>query len=791
MKPVFFLLLCHSFVMKGQTDTLTKRNITGQKQTPAIPLTRLETDTLNFKNTNPRMVNKPTYKREPETADVDLKNRGAGLLHATDKDTLNPKTDLPVKKNFGFARFKKIVPAGTISTGYDYGFLPYTVNTAAPSSAFKSEGRVSVNVFNIPLEATWFYSSQKNLIGLNNYFRISYDAGRYKDQLNSKLNSNMDAYKSQLGSLNAERQNLVQKMAYADYLSTLSVDKWPLDKPAYNKPAIPPTVDLHDTTGVAGSYSTPDTLRNTAYSAKADSVRDKAEYYNYKSDSVKAAYNQYKEKYGQINDSIKKTQRKIDEIESLMNGDRSAYANRIPYFNKIQNFLSGVKRFEVGLCYPGHSTFLANNIPVRGINMEYGKNNVYFAFTYGTTVSTLLYSPKNIDGFLQNVRNSYNYFDFNNVAEGRKILAVKFGAGTKEGNHVFVGFMLGKGQTSYISPTNEIPAFIGKESNVVLEADIKYKLAKNTVADLIIGKSSLKDEALSYDVIRGAVKEIFSNYRSNALLARINTKIPFTKTSLGFSFRYIDPFFKSFGVGFMRSDNLRYEVKLEQPLTKKVKYTALFRYEEDNLLQLMNYKNRFYSMNNTLSCKLTKGLMVRLSYTPLLRTLTSKDYNVTNKNSISTAVVTFAPRTRKTSFQFDMLYSYYIINTDTQQINFQNVAYNHQVKFKGGFKTGLNVSWFKNTLSDSLNNNIFLAVLDAGYVFKNGSSLTVAGKSAYKLNGQLYPGFIVKSNIKVYKSLFWENQVEKFIVGDLFNGYDLENLKHFPYCFSTRLILNF
>ena len=101
------------------------------------------------------------------------------------------------------------------------------------------------------------------------------------------------------------------------------------------------------------------------------------------------------------------------------------------------------------------------------------------------------------------------------------------------------------------------------------------------------------------------------------------------------------------------------------------------------------------------------------------------------------------------------------------------------------------MSWFKNNLKDSTSNDVFLGVLDVGYQFKNGSSLSVAGKSAYKLNKEFYPGFIVKSSIKLYKSFFWEAQIEKFIVGDLFNGYDLDNLKKFPYYCNTKIILNF
>jgi hypothetical protein len=183
--------------------------------------------------------------------------------------------------------------------------------------------------------------------------------------------------------------------------------------------------------------------------------------------------------------------------------------------------------------------------------------------------------------------------------------------------------------------------------------------------------------------------------------------------------------------------------------------------------------------------------MVRVSYVPLFRSLESGNYFHRSRNSITTGVITYSPKARRASCQFNLLYNYYLVNTDSAPVNFQNVSYFHQIVFKNNIKTGVNLSWYKNTLKDSLNNNVLIGVLDAGYTFKNGSSFTVAGKWAYKLSGTIYPGFIVKSTVKVLSNFFWENQIEKFIVGDLFNGYDYENLKRFPYYCSTKLIYNF
>lgn len=772
----------------------------------------------NFSTTNKTSNSSISEKDSSKLKKNILNNNSLPLIV---KGKLNLNKDSLLKKNEFLKSIRKIIPAGTISLGYDYGFLPYTVNMPSPASAISSEGRVSLNVLNIPIEVSYFYSSQKNLIGLNNYFRISYDADRYKDQLNNKLIGSVDKYKNQLGGLQTQCQQLMQKMAYTDYLSSTNPDKWPTEIkkpdsltsksgnsspigfnntdstkqiPKYNKSDSTQNIPKYgnsDSTSYANNFIKTDSLKNNKYLNKADSVQEEIKTYKHKTDSVKDLYEGYKKQYDSLNDSIKRTQKKIDAAESLTNGNYSSYLKKIPFFNKIQNFLSGVKKFEIGLCYPNYSTFLTNNVPVRGINFEYGKNDIYFAFTYGTTVSTLLYNNKSAEGFLQNVQNSYNYFDFSNVSAGRKIISAKLGIGTKEGNHFFVGVLFGKGQSSFINSSANETNSGTIESNVVIEADGKYKISKNTTFDFILGKSSVREEDLSSESISASMKEIFSNYRSYALLTKLNTKINLTKTNLTFTFRWVDPFFKSFGIGFIRSDNMRYEVKLDQPLFKKWKYTGMFRYEEDNLLKLMNYKNQFYSINNTVSCKIKRGLMIRVSYTPLFRTLSSETYSYKNNNSIAACVITFTPKSKKTSMQFNFLYNYYLVNTDTQQINFQNIAYYHQISFKNGFKTGFNLSWFKNTLRDSINNNVFLGVLDVGYQFKNGSSVSVAGKSAYKLNETFYPGFILKANVKIYKSFYWENSIEKFIVGDLFNGYDFQNLKNFPYYCSTRLIYNF
>lgn len=701
------------------------------------------------------------------------------------------KADSIVKNSSLQQKFKNFVPYGSVSFGADYGFLPYTVNTSIPSSAFNTQGHVGLNLFSMPADLTFFYSTQKNLIGLNNYFRISYNADRYKDKLNAKLDRDAFDLKQQLGPLYAKRQVLTQKMAYIDYLSHIDPAKWPVDKslPAFKELNSDPRAQLDSTAAVIPTVPSlqiaapVDTLSKYS-NANLDSLsRD------HKLDSLKSVYYNYKLVYDSINNSVQKINRGIAALDDVTKSNYKAYSKNSSLLSGSQNILSGLQKFEIGLCYPSHSTFLVANVPVRGINFEYAKNNWYLAFTYGTTVSTLLYNNGSPDGFLQNVRNSYNYFDFNNIAEGRKILALKFGAGPKDGSHIYAGALIGHGRQSYVY--SETTGGIKKESNLVLELDARYKLNAATALDFVIGKSSVMDGSLHYEEIKHSLSEIFSRFRSYAALSRISTRIVATKTSLSASVRWVDPFFKSYGIGFIRSDNMRCELKIDQQIISRLKYSGMFRYEEDNLLSLMNYKNRFYSLNNTLSFKVRRGLMLRAGYTPLWRDLNSDGKSYKTNNSISTAVVSYNTRVRKSSLQINALYSYYIVNTDSQQVNFENFAYTQQLSYKNGFKTSLNVSWYKNSLRDSVNNNVFMGVVDVGYKFKNGSSVTLAGKSAYKFNDKLYPGFIAVVDVKLFRGFFWQSHIEKFIVGDLFNAFNSAQLQQFPYYCNTKLVYNF
>lgn len=763
-------------------------------------------DSLSYKdlienNTNTKftgaLTDSSVYKKHLQQATLKQKTSDIKTGLQSKKDTLlfQSKYKLqnvkPGVNSFLKKQLKSIQPHGSISAGYEYGVLPFVSGNNVPSGGFKTEGNVSFSLMNIPLELTYYYTNIKNIIGLNNYFRISYDADRYKEQLSQKLSAKELVSKEQLGKLQLQQQQTAQKLEYLKFLEQHPDYKIPLTDTIKN-PFNPNSVSLdsiQNLINVPNQTNNIDTsvISNYAYHI-TDSLKNSNDYFK-KKDSISNEAAKYKVKYDSINDAINTIKQQMEQIKNFQ-GTSNTLTN--PYLSKTQQFLSNIKKFEIGLCHPNYSTFLANNIPIQGINVEYAKNNNFLAFTYGTTVNNLLYN-NTLQGSIQNVRNLYNYFDFGNLSAGRKIFSLKGGMGAKDDSHLYVGILLGKGKTNYLqlNPLESQPVNSSIQSNVVFELDARYKISEQLNIDFIIGKSSVKEEDLSMEQIKKSINEIFSNYRSYAMLTRINTGIKKTKTKLTFTTRWVDPYFKSFGIGFLRSDNLRFEIKAEQPITNKIKYTISYRREEDNLLRLYNYKNTLQTINNTLNIKLSKQFNIRLIYAPLIRVLKSDQLIIHDKNNISTVILTYTPKTKKVNAQFNGLYSRYLITGDSTNINFENVTYTHQFVFKSGFKTGMNVSWFKNSLKDTIGNSTYLSVLDVAYISKKESSLTLGYKMAYKKGLDPQHGFLLKARLKVVKNMFWDVELEKILIGDYYNSFNPLIIKKFPYYCTTRLVLNF
>ena len=78
-----------------------------------------------------------------------------------------------------------------------------------------------MNVKNVPLAVSGYYTSLKNVTGLNNYLRVSFDAEAYKQRMKSKVIPDPQKIKESLNQSLDVQQKLQQRIAYLDRKSVV------------------------------------------------------------------------------------------------------------------------------------------------------------------------------------------------------------------------------------------------------------------------------------------------------------------------------------------------------------------------------------------------------------------------------------------------------------------------------------------------------------------------------------------------------------------------------------------
>ncbi|MHB8259772.1 MAG: hypothetical protein ACYDCN_01010 [Bacteroidia bacterium] len=703
--------------------------------------------------------------------------------------------DSNTKKTF----FKNFIQTthGNITAGYDYGVIPFAANTKYPTGYFNSQGNLSFIALGIPLIATYYYSTLKNVAGLNNYFRISFDATRYKEMMRGNGVAKVDEETKKLNILTSLKQTLLQKLAFSEaYKNTLPPEKSLTDgfvkyKNGYNdintdslmRENSKITFDTSLTQNQKDSLtkSKPSSIMKSAYTDSIQRVLS----HLYKSDSTSYEINQYTKQLKKIDQEMNSIQNKLDNFQNPQ-----TLAENNPYLKKYQSVLTGIKKFDVGLCYPNYSTFLVSGSTVKGINIEWEKK-FYFAATLGKTINTVMTTNNVIQNQLQTGRNLYNYFDFNNVKDSRKIAAMKFGIGKKEASHLYVGFLYGVGLPSYISASPQTTL----EKNLVLEIDGRIVLDKSNTLDVIYGKSALyqQDGSVVLNSENSGSHYLFSKYRSNGGLVRFTSQIKKTKTKIIATGKMVDPFFNSYGVGFMRSDNIRYEIKVEQEITPKIKFSGFYRKDRDNILNTFTYTTDLQTFGATLNVKVNKRLTAKASYMPVIQNIVSKDsgaQNIHHINNITTAVITYAPKSKKFNSFINVVYSnYQLSGTNGKSNNFQNYNVNNTTIINQHFKTNLALNYFLNNDNDSLNNSTTLFSGDVSYITNKGMTIMLGGKYAYNNLIKEQIGGLLKINIPIISHIHLEVYGEKLVLGDFYNSYNMIDIKRFPfYCYGKMVI---
>ncbi|HEU4717371.1 MAG TPA: hypothetical protein VFU15_06050, partial [Bacteroidia bacterium] len=638
-------------------------------------------------------------------------------------------------------------------------------------------------VKNVPLSVTGYYTTLQNAGGLKNSVRVSFDAQAYRQHLRQNCRVSTGRLQDSLAGLAHVTQKYQQHLLYLKYLQSLSPEQYRKQLDLSHQRA------YEDSLKSAHAHL-PDSVKaeipSTTVLPSVPVFRlPSGEHYK---DSLESLITRQQNLIDSVSSVVAVLKKQIAHTDSLLNDVRTPSAS-LPG----NPFLSKVQTLSIGLCYPSFSPFLLSGVPLRGcqVEMQSGKN--YFAAAAGKTVSNLMLSPDLIRNNLNSVRNLYNFFDFNQLASGRSIAAVKAGRGTKEGTHLFAGLLFGKGLESYWPDSVSSMLNTGRqEKNLVADIDAKFVFSPSQSISIDYAKSVILP-ALSHseDSVSQNVKWLDYHYRSHAVLAKYEGAFPKLRSSVTVSFRLVDPYFRSFGAGFVRQDNIRYEIRTQHQVSKKLQLSFSLRREANNLLRLYDQFTVLQMAGVSASLKLTRNMQLRASYNPVFQQVKENGQIIyTNNNQIAIASVNYKLHGRKWNSLFTGLYSYYKLYDGNENRTYSNVLASFMSQCRKGWTFALQGAGYSVSPSDTLFSNSIVCTAAAGHKWKNGLQLQGNAEYAFTSLYGNHAGYGLDVEIPLYKTTALSLTAKKIAPGDFYNSFSSQVYKRFPCFCSAQLIVN-
>ncbi len=256
-------------------------------------------------------------------------------------------------------------------------------------------------------------------------------------------------------------------------------------------------------------------------------------------------------------------------------------------------------------------------------------------------------------------------------------------------------------------------------------------------------------------------------------------------------YRLIDPFYKSYGVQFIRNDRVRYETKVKQKIGKKVTIGAFARRENDNLLGIHPNKNVFLSYGTDVSYRPTKHWLLKADYRPFVQQVNSiaDTGSINNKSYIVNTVTSYNNRIKNTYITLTGVYSYYYLVAVAGGEIFRNFNFNMDLQFNQKISNAIIYNRFDATDTLVTLNNI---VENDFSIKMKKLSLIAIGKLAFSDNSdQLKSGYGIKLSIPIFKNATIELAGERILLGDFYSNLLDITQDDFPYYFSGDLIVRF
>lgn len=521
---------------------------------------------------------------------------------------------------------------GYLQTGYSYGLNTiFRDSNRAIGSILNLHGNVNTQVAKLPVKISFNYSSLKVPLGTNNYFRISYDKEKLQRNKSELLNK-------QLNQLNDIEKNLLDKKGdlseLQSYLEVYMVslrEKYAKEIRQEASRQLDRKKEALSTKGDSISHALqnriPDSLSPPNKFVDTLQFNDSLQntlYHNPKIERARLAKERVEGYYRKImvlkekgEELLKEIQQRKEQLSNARNSLNSKQLN-VNHHKDIEkvDWLSAIKKVDVGLTYPSTTALSNQTTAVKGIGSEWQINQYYLALSSGLTLNNVMLSTNQLNNELIYNQNVFNQFDFQRVMQNGILTSLKTGWGTPSATHVFLGM-------NYLTNTrNPQHTQLENAPSVSLELDIRYvpQFIKGAIIDLVYGKTSINRSRDTSDI--SMFSSLFSNYRSNNYLAKYTQTITKLKSAISFSFRQIDIGVNTNLYGLMQPGNRRLQFESRHSVRSYLKLGTTYKWEESLGTPM---KLNLQTVGGTLSGSMTEYISYHFNANFVANTITRVD----------------------------------------------------------------------------------------------------------------------------------------------------------------------
>jgi hypothetical protein len=285
--------------------------------------------------------------------------------------------------------------------------------------------------------------------------------------------------------------------------------------------------------------------------------------------------------------------------------------------------LYSIQSFNIGRSMVNYSELSVKDISITGIQAEYNPH-YYYAFAAGKV--------------------DYRFRDYiipGNSLSNQYLALVRFGKGTKNGNHIIFTYYTGKRQffnSSIALRSNDlIPVY--NLAGITIEGF--YKLSRNVSLITEVAKSTMPYYSLDSLQKKNWINSVtrFKDRSNEAYSVRLNSYFPKTQTRFSGDIRYTGANFQSFSTFTTGASQTRWSARLEQPFFKKklTVFSSLQQNDYSNPFVTTTYKSSSVLASLQATLRIKKWPFLSLGYYPSYQ-LTKINNNNYSENRYYTLV---------------------------------------------------------------------------------------------------------------------------------------------------------